>query len=64
MAIAYLLSLLLGVGVLAVALRRRPVPTPPAGPPALFAGAPGADQIEIVIRVAADQIAARLAPAA
>lgn len=66
MALAYLLSVAVALVVLAVALRHRPAPATPPPPeaPALFAGAPDDGRIEIVIRVAADQIAARLAPAA
>ncbi|ALU98547.1 hypothetical protein WQO_34400 (plasmid) [Streptomyces globisporus C-1027] len=67
MALAYLLSLLVAVVVLAVALRRRPVPTPPPNVPAESVGAPippeAAADVRLIL-VTAAQLAARLAPAA
>jgi len=66
-AVAYLLSVLAAVAVLAVALRHRPVPTHPPVPPALSTAAglpPGAEADVRLILVAATQLAARLAPAA
>jgi hypothetical protein len=63
MALAYLLSVLVAVGVLAVALRRRPAP--PKAPAPASAGIPAAAVSEIrVILAAAAQLAARLDTAA
>lgn len=67
MALAYLLSLLVAAVVLAVALRRRPVPTPPPNAPAESAGTPlpaGTEADVRLILVAATHLAARLATAA
>jgi hypothetical protein len=66
-ALAYLATVVVSLVVLAVALRRRPVPTPPPIPPALSAAAalpPGAESDVRLILVAATQLAARLAQAA
>jgi hypothetical protein len=62
-ALAYLLSVAVGLGFLAVVLRRRPA-TPP---PTLPAAVPPAASIEADVRLvlaAAVQLAARFAPAA
>jgi hypothetical protein len=67
MALAYLLSVLVAVVVLAVALRPRRVPTPPAPVPPAFsaAGLPTTAAAEVrVILAAAHQLAARLDTAA
>lgn len=63
-ALAYLLSVLVAVGALAVALRPRRVPAPPRPtiPPALPGIEPGTELR--VILTAAAQLADRLAPAA
>lgn len=67
-ALAYLLAVVVGLVVLAVALRRRPAPTPPPAPvPPAFpthALPTGVEADVRVILVAAAQLAARLAPAA
>ncbi|MFI1452150.1 hypothetical protein [Streptomyces virginiae] len=68
MALAYLLSVVFSLAVLAVALRRRPV-SPPASPPRWPAPQaaidPGAAAAEVrVILTAAAQLAARLTTAA
>lgn len=67
MALAYLLSVLAAVVVLAVALRRRPAPapTPPQAPAPSPAVLPATVEGEVrVILAAAAQLAARLSPAA
>ncbi|QRV39265.1 hypothetical protein I6J42_34840 (plasmid) [Streptomyces californicus] len=62
-ALAYLLSVAVGIGVLAVALRRRPAPATP--PPVLPAHqVPAAEADMRLLLAAAVQLASRFAPAA
>ena len=67
MALAYLLSVLAALVVLAVALRprRAPAPTPPQAPAPTPAAVlrPGADEVRVILAAAA-QLAARLDTAA
>ncbi|TXJ78661.1 hypothetical protein E2C11_15525 [Streptomyces lavendulae] len=62
-ALAYLLSVAVGIGVLVVAMRRRPVaPTTP--PPVLPADRPAMEADLRLLLAAAVQLASRFAPAA